>query len=337
MLSAATQLLSFSSLEEIVDNMNLEIHSVERSMFRIFVLSVSFVHKYRSYNTTASTSDNTVLAGCVSSLSMFLLSCNGDVDVNLVSRLVSKEITSVSVDVYRLDLKELAERHTERGELENSVNYSLIVERVQSITPDYLLPLLQMYIDYGIVADWRLNVRDKTKLYHLLGLLGMEPTAIQTDFLQDLIPRTNTERLVFLSLLAEEHPMMFTMFTSAACLSKFVTMVEVLQGVPGMPTLDELVILLEKTSRAAQLNSTIRSVRDRELLMSMVAKTRWDTPTVGMCLFSALSDVMLRENDQYLGKLDKVSAVNNGTVPIFHEVRRESDARMKFYKELNSD
>lgn len=312
MIKEMVEILENATVDKLVELVNREINSVKRDSRTLFTLSLAIVRRVCTYYKFRGQTEE-ALSSAVTSLTYMLLTTTEEVTRDHLESIIKKEVKQVSIDMLEPELAENSDFY-KALELGNSysVRQEVAVHRYVNLWNQFLpkrfKPIIQLYLDWGVVMVEHLDLTDRILVTRILEHMGAIVTDVDIKAIQDLIPKTNTEKMMFLSILAEHHPELFLLLTSIKDIGKFFTFLELLNGRKGFPKVSKVVSILEAVRKNSVLDSIKSDIfQDNVMLAVMLDGITFDPDSIGFTFADSVRKVIKEETSIYLGALDKLA------------------------------
>lgn len=312
MIKEMVEILENATIDKLVDMVNRELDSVKRDSRSLFTLSLAIVRRVSTYYRFKGQTEE-ALSSAVTSLTYMLLTTTEKVTRDYLESMIKKEVKLITIDMSDPELVETSDFYRS---LEFGDTYSVVQESAMSryvdlwnkFLPKRFKPLIQLYLDWGVVMIEHLNLSDRVFMARILEHMGVIVADVDIESIKSLIPQTNTERMMFLAILAEHHPELFLLLTSTKDIGKFFTFIELMNGRKGFPKVSKVVSILESVRKNSVLDNVKSDIfQDNVLLAVMLEGITFDPDSIGFTFADTVRNVMREETRIYLGALDKLA------------------------------
>lgn len=345
MIKETIDALEQASIEKLVGLANREVHlSYSKSLGSLFILSMSIVKRVSKYYGVMARDNEDTLAAAVVSLTYMLFNreSNDEVTVREVEDLVKKEIRSIRLYMYDAEFaKNSIDMATSGSQTADKITVVRTVERWNKYIPTRLVPIVQLYLDYGVAHVHTLDVIDKFFVSYILISLGGVMKTVDSEEIGNLIPKTITEKMVFLSILAEMFPLAFILLTQLGSITNLFLTLNLLNS-PDFPSESEMISIMETVRKESLLSDDVKTrlFKDGKMLTIVASRISFDVPTAGGSLVSILTDTLTDEAEQYIKTLDRLAdraVMDSKQAPkYFQLLMQEQDLRTKLVEKLKN-
>lgn len=344
MIKETIDALEQASLDKLVGLANREIGmSYNKNLGSLFILSMAIVKRVSKYYGLLAKDNEDTLAASVVSLTYLFFNREAseeELTVRDVESLVKKELRSIRLYMYdeQFAVNSL-EMSTPGSVTTDKISMIKTVERWNKYIPVRLVPIIQFYLDYGVAHISTLNTVDRFLVSYILVSLGGTMKTVDADEISQLVPKTMTEKMIFLSILAEMFPLAFILLTQLGSINNLFLTLNLLNS-PDFPSESEMINIMETVRKESSLTDDVKSrlFKDGKMLTIVASRINFDTPSTGGSLVSILSATLTSEAEQYIKTLDRLAdraVMDSKQAPkYFQLLMQEQDLRTKLVEKL---